>query len=505
MWSQPVTQARFIPFNDSGAERGGTRQSSPVADTDSDAVLPVPESELDTAADRPGDCPLEDQLLERELKARMFGTDVAVKVGRYDVQRRIGRGGMGTVYMARDPTLDRPVALKVLRADRADGQERMLREAHALARLSHPNVVTVHEVGTHADRVFMAMELVQGQTLRQWLDREPTRPQIYEVFAQAARGLEAAHRAGLVHRDFKPDNVLIGDDGRVRVVDFGVVKPIEDDEPSTASPEPWTSLDPVELTATGQLLGTPAYMTPEQFLGRAVDARTDVFALCVTLYEALSGERPYGGEDAADVCRAVLEDEPRPLRVDGVPRSLADLVDQGLRRDPEQRPSSIAGLLAELDAAAGPASPRGWGRSVVIAGGLLGVGALALGVLWSPPPELPGPIIVQAPAAEVSPVKDQERPDTPVVACWIDGNWGSYFSFKDGPPMKNKKFDIRRPIAVGVSPPETVPPEVLADHLPTRLHLMNKVIEARAHLGLPTLPAVELPTQRDDGDEKTEG
>jgi len=200
-------------------------------------------------------------------------------LGRFALVRQIGQGGMGVVYTALDELLGRAVAIKMIRADRAGAVAvaRILREAQALARLSHPNVVQLHDVRTADGQIFLAMEYVPGRTLRAWLEQRPGRAEILARFAEAGRGLAAAHAAGLVHRDFKPDNVLVGDDGRVRVVDFGLVAA---DEPARATlvdaaPDPGAS---DTLTRAGAVVGTPAYMAPEQLRGEAADARSDQFA-----------------------------------------------------------------------------------------------------------------------------------------------------------------------------------------------------------------------------------
>ena len=333
---------------------------------------PAMETEAEHGDDVELPVSLDDRLLSRELKQRLFGREATVRIGRYEVLERIGSGGMGTVYRARDPELSRMIALKVLRVDRTEVQWRMLTEARALARLSHPNVVTVHEVGTHDDRVYLAMEYVEGPTLRQWLSEPRTVAEIRRVFAQAARGLAAAHQAGLVHRDFKPDNVILGEDGRVRVVDFGVVK--AGDEPEAKGS---VGDAPVGLTATGKLLGTPAYMAAEQFDGGRIDARADVFALCVSLYEAFASERPFSGSSAEEVARAVTRGEATPLRVDGVEPELARLVERGLRPEADERPSLEALLQALEPEAQARARP---GRLVAAVVLLLGVIAA---VVWA--------------------------------------------------------------------------------------------------------------------------
>jgi len=287
---------------------------------------------------------LDDQLLSRDLKSRLFGTAECVTIGRYELLGAIGQGGMSTVYLARDPELDRKIALKVVREDRASARDRMLAEGRALALLAHPNVVVVHEVGTHEGRVFLAMELVEGETLRAWLRHHKPRHKLLDAFAQAARGLQVAHAAGLVHRDFKPENVIVGKDGRVRVVDFGVVKSHGMRSPAAQPSEE----DEVGLTATGQLLGTPAYMAAEQFLGEAVDARTDVFALCVSLHEAFAGHRPFDERDPKALVQEVTLGRPSRLALGRIPRALARMVVRGLSPRPTDRPT-LAALISALE------------------------------------------------------------------------------------------------------------------------------------------------------------
>jgi tetratricopeptide (TPR) repeat protein len=303
-------------------------------------------------------------------------------VGRYCVLDCLGGGAMGVVYSAYDPELDRKVALKLLRADVAQGetstlQARLLREAQAMARLQHPNVIAVHDVGTFEDRVFIAMELVEGTTLHGWL-RESARSQrdVIDVFVQAGRGLGAAHAVGLVHRDFKPDNVLIGRDGRVRVGDFGLARAAGDTSaPLPASPSGARFLGG-ELTLTGSLLGTPAYMSPEQFLRQPTDARSDQFSFCIALYEALYGERPFRddslGELATNVTQGRLKDPPKDRRV---PARLSKLVLRGLTTAPADRWPSMDALIEAL--AHDPAQARR--RWLAVGGALVGVTTLLVG------------------------------------------------------------------------------------------------------------------------------
>ncbi|HWB75412.1 MAG TPA: serine/threonine-protein kinase [Nannocystaceae bacterium] len=243
----------------------------------------------------------------------------ATAIGRFAVLGAIGAGGMGQVFSAYDPQLDRRVALKLLHgAGSVLERQRLVREAQALARLSHPNVVTVHEVGEHEGHVFVAMEFVEGATLREWIDEHPPGDRerllrALELLRDAGQGIAAAHAAGLVHRDIKPRNILVGADGRVRVVDFGLARstaPESEELAATLKPEdPLTSsaesgpgasaLLGASLTEADKIVGTPAYMAPEQFRRGPVDQSADQFSFCVTAWEALFGVRPYGGSLAA--------------------------------------------------------------------------------------------------------------------------------------------------------------------------------------------------------------
>ncbi|HEX5751364.1 MAG TPA: serine/threonine-protein kinase [Archangium sp.] len=277
------------------------------------------------------------------------------RVGGYVLLRRVGEGGMGVVFAAYDPDLDRQVALKLLKpgavAD-AEARARLVREAQALARLSHPNVVTVYDVGTDGDTVFLAMELVRGRTLRGWLEETP-RPwrEVLTHFLQAGRGLAAAHAVGLVHRDFKPDNVLLGDDGQVRVTDFGLAR--AGPAPEAASGPPAENvLLPEEASrrgdSVGLRLGTPAYMSPEQWRGERADARSDQYSFCVALYEALFGQRPPTASPART--RTGPEAGP-PARGLGVPGAVRRAVLRGLAEEPSARHASLDALLTRLDSA----------------------------------------------------------------------------------------------------------------------------------------------------------
>jgi tRNA A-37 threonylcarbamoyl transferase component Bud32/tetratricopeptide (TPR) repeat protein len=265
-------------------------------------------------------------------------------LGRYLIVDVLGTGAMGLVYEAYDPSLHRRVAIKVLRAEAAVPTDRLVHEARALARLTHPNVVTVYEVGESDHGVFVAMELVDGESLRTWMRGRSWR-EVCEVFAQAAAGLAAAHAADLVHRDVKPDNIIVGADGRVRVTDFGLARAGESDEAATL--EDAVALDRT-ISRTGAVVGTPAYMAPEQLRGEAADAASDQFGLCVAMYEALFARRPFDGADLPALRAQVLAAEPRPAPRGAVPRWLDAVVRRGLSRDPAERFESLSALGAEL-------------------------------------------------------------------------------------------------------------------------------------------------------------
>jgi eukaryotic-like serine/threonine-protein kinase len=280
-------------------------------------------------------------------------------IGRYVVLGLIGRGGMGEVYAAYDPELDRKIALKLLHTEGealgARGRGRLLREAKAIARLSHPNVVVVHDGGTYEERVFVAMEFIDGQTLAAWSSqRSRSRAEILAVFAAAARGLGAAHAAGLVHRDFKPQNVMVGGDGAVRVTDFGLARLIDEvpvaGDALVANPAGpvFASLD-FTLTRTGELLGTPLYMAPEQYGAGRADAKTDQFSFCVALYQALYGAHPFRTDTLGTLMADVLGGRvlPPPPK-STVPAWLRRVLLRGLSVDPDARWPSMDAVLAAL-------------------------------------------------------------------------------------------------------------------------------------------------------------
>jgi predicted Ser/Thr protein kinase len=282
-------------------------------------------------------------------------------LGRYRLERELGEGGMGVVHAAFDPDLQRRIALKVLRiaAPSVEAKDRLLREARAMARLAHPNVVTVHEVGTANGRDYVAMELILGDTLADWLRSEKRRSvEIVAAFLAAGRGLAAAHAAGIVHRDFKPHNVLRSRAGRIVVTDFGLAREAQADLPAhpeaalplSTRPMAFPDSTPSSLsgiTVTGSLLGTPAYMAPEQWGGGVVTPATDQFAYCVALWEALAGERPYRGP-TLDELRAQAALGPGALDASKIPRRLRAILRRGLDPDPAERWPNMDALLAQI-------------------------------------------------------------------------------------------------------------------------------------------------------------
>jgi eukaryotic-like serine/threonine-protein kinase len=300
-------------------------------------------------------------------------------VDRYAILHRLGAGAMGVVYAARDRELNRQVALKLLRTDSlatdelAAWRERLLREARAMAQLTHPNVVAVHDVGRFGEQIFVAMELVEGQTLAQWL-RDGPRPldDVLAAFLDAGHGLAAAHDAGLVHRDFKPENVLVGRDGRVRVTDFGLARELM---PSGAATQTARARAATRLTVTGALMGTPFFMSPEQLLSAPVDASCDQFSFCVSLWHALSGEHPFDIDGPGGLFAAVTEGR-RRSRHERVPRWLLPLLLRGLSVAADARHPSLHALLAAL-ARGRTRLRRRATAAMVVAAGLLVAGSVA--------------------------------------------------------------------------------------------------------------------------------
>ncbi len=364
----PRAQRYLVPVNPEDVTRQATA-----------STLRPPDAEVATVPEAPASP-------ESELRR-------GVSIGRFVMIDRLGAGAMGEVVLAYDPDLHRRVAIKVLRAGLFSSSgdaavQRMLREARAMAKLSHPNVITVFEVDQMlSGQSFIAMEFIDGGTLREWRAKAPSWQEVVDVYAAAGEGLAAAHDQDLVHRDFKPDNVLMGEDGRVCVTDFGLVGAVDgmqedllssgrdtvDDSAVSGSGRISAEAD-VTLTRTGSLLGTPAYMAPEQ--GKDLDARSDQFSFCVSLYEALYGHRPFAGDTLvelrANVCDGRLLEAPRDTKV---PQRIRDVVERGLAIDPSERWPDMRSLLAALHRS--PSEQRGRWLFAAIALGLTG-GAMSL-------------------------------------------------------------------------------------------------------------------------------
>ena len=313
------------------------------------------------------------------------------RVGRYVLLERVGAGGMGIVYAARDPELERKVALKMLRAPRdRGGHARFVREAQAMARLTHPNVVQVYDVGDHQGRVFIAMEYIDGITLGRWVaKKERSWQEIVRTFVAAGRGVAAAHAHGIIHRDFKPENVLLSLDADgtvtgVRVTDFGLARGADtlDSEPaSTSSSSEERPLGQTQLTRDGTVMGTPSYMSPEQHHGRPTDPRADQYAFGVALHEALYGERPFRGRSPAELLAAKMRGRLPPADPNSdIPRAVRAVIVRAVAPEPENRWPSMDATLAPLQRAiAPPRRPLPWALAGIAVVATLGA------VLWGRP------------------------------------------------------------------------------------------------------------------------
>jgi hypothetical protein len=317
------------------------------------------------------------------------GADETVPAGgtileRYAIQRRLGVGAMGTVHLAHDTQLDRMVALKMLHRRGAERDAPLLAEARALARVRHPNVVTVFDAALNRGRLCIVMEYVDGETLRAWVaSRRPSWKRVLGAFLDAGRGLAAAHAVGVAHGDFKPDNVLMGRDGRAQVSDFGLARP-----PGAATG-----------SAAAALSGTPAYMAPEQLAGAAADARSDQFSFCVSLYEMLLGRRPFVGGTIEDLQREIARRPPSFENNERLPRAVLRALGRGLALDPQARYPSMDALGAEL---------ADWRRRRRLAA--LSIGALALAAL-----------VVRAAHYEKTPLNRICRVDTRQAGAALNG------------------------------------------------------------------------------------
>ena len=377
-----------------------------------------------------------ESLLDSDEKAVNFLSEPAAQLvavrapsvtalGRYVVEGELGSGGMGLVYAAYDPELGRKVAIKLVRppasgtVDPSQGRIRLLREAKAIAQLTHPNVIAIHDVGTFGEQVFIAMEYVEGSTLTDWLAAEHRSwPDVVTMFVQAGRGLAAAHAKGILHRDFKAENVLVGKDGRARVLDFGLARAmrtgslqeLESSDPQLSDKEasPRIAMLGAPVTEPGRFLGTPPYMAPEQLMGELGDARTDQFSFCVALYEALYGELPFTGETVAALLEGMKKRAIKaPAKSSRVPSWLRRVLLRGLSPDRAERYESMDGLLEEL--AFRPSAARR--RTLVPVALGLSAAALVVGAIeWSKRNAAPGHIrsLAVLPLENVSHDPEQE-------------------------------------------------------------------------------------------------
>jgi tetratricopeptide (TPR) repeat protein len=375
--------SRRAPAADAGDAAGGA--SVDTFDTAESASGPLPLEEL---APPPAVPDVDRERVRAKLKAELFQIHTEpVRIGRFPILGRLGQGGMGTVFSAFDAELDRKIAVKVMLPDHAaegsQGRERTRREAQAMARLSHPNIVAVHEVGEADQQVFIAMEFVRGVSLDVWLaQRSRTTREVLHVFRQAGRGLAAAHDAGLVHRDFKPSNVMVGDDGQIKILDFGLARATDDvlasSDDGAVVPG---KLGDGSLTRPGTIMGTPAFMAPEQHRGKPATALSDQFSFCVALYTALYGAHPFGATALPAMIAAVCDGSVAPPpKQSAVPAWLRRVVVRGLSRAPEDRFASMAALLDALAADPG-ARRRRWlfrgAGAIAVLGAGFGIARLA--------------------------------------------------------------------------------------------------------------------------------
>lgn len=275
------------------------------------------------------------------------------QINQYKIERKIGEGGMGAVYLAKDAKLERRVAVKLLSnefAQDATRRNRFFQEAKSASALNHPNILTVHEIGEFEGTHFIVTEFIKGRTLNQYLAEErPTLQAVLEIATQIASALSAAHEAGIIHRDIKPDNVMVRNDGIVKVLDFGIAKLIDMVKPDEIDNEAETRAKPA--TIPGMIIGTPAYMSPEQARGLQIDLRSDIFSFGVLLYEMIAGKPPFDGVTKMDVIGSILKDEPKPLseHQPEIPHELEHIVQKTLRKDREQRYQHIKDLFIDLN------------------------------------------------------------------------------------------------------------------------------------------------------------
>ena len=349
------------------------------------------------------------------------------RIGPYEVLGRLGEGGMGEVYRARDPRLGREVAIKVLPAEAVQDRDRLRRfvaEAKAASALNHPNILTVHEIGEDENGPYIVTELVSGSTVRALLEEGPLPvARVVDIGAQVLDGVAKAHEAGIIHRDLKPENLMVTGDGFVKILDFGLAKLLHpESQPRAAS----------AATATGVVVGTAGYLSPEQLRGLPADARSDLFAAAVVLYEAATGRNPFLRESLADTFSAILRDDPPPLSVavPETPSELSELLDGALAKRPEDRPASARAMSGQLRqirtrlesgvfpsrtrAVSLPPLPvRGPRRAVAVGVGVALLLAAAAAAILARRPSSAEPAPVKMPAGQLAvavlPVEDASR------------------------------------------------------------------------------------------------
>lgn len=329
--------------------------------------------------------------------AHVDGLVPGTRIGRYEVIELLGQGSMGRVYRARDTDLCRDVALKHINPVRSNGahaQERLRREARAMARVEHPAVVRLYDAEIVDDELFVAMELARGGTLAQWMsERSRSWREIIRVLIEAGRGLAAAHGVGLIHRDIKPRNILLDGHGRPKISDFGLARTLDEREAGDLVAPSATDALEASLTATGAVIGTLAYMAPEQLVGEPVDARADQFAFCVVVWEALFGSRPFPGSTSAEVCAAVQAGATMaPAGRQRAPRRLVAALRRGLAADAAARWPDMTALVEELTRALG--ARQRWTVAAIVSAAAIASAAAAVAIVGGR--EAPDPCPVPA-------------------------------------------------------------------------------------------------------------
>ena len=285
---------------------------------------------------------VERQRLHGELRARLFGEQrPAVRIGGYEVERKLGQGSSGTVFAVRGPDGQR-YALKLVESGDPRSLARLRREGRALSALVHPHIVRMHDVGTHDKAVYVVLDLVEGESLRSWLAKERPWSEIVACLLPVLEALAAAHERGILHRDLKPDNILVEAPSHAWLLDFGLAKPLPDSDAQGL-----THMSQA-LTGTGDLLGTVGYIAPEHLLGHPVDARADQYAAAVVLWEALYGEPPYTGHTVVDIGLAALKGNLCTPAGTAVPASVETVLRKSLRVEPHERYPSVGAMAAHL-------------------------------------------------------------------------------------------------------------------------------------------------------------